>query len=576
MNRHTYCVVLVTLLMSWTFRETLLCQLVPVSPQALPATNISATQFTANWNPVSGVVGYQLDVATDDKFTSYVPGFNKLTVAGGAKVVTGLKPGTAYFYRVRVASKGGGASANSNVVTLRTAFEMLLRTLPKVHTIPPPTTIPNVASYSPLSPVATGATITFSGYDLGPSIFTATIGGQQCQILPNGTSSSIQATAPASTVVGDLIVSHGSASTATTLAKGYIVYGSPSISSVTPSSFRYGQSVTLSGSSLFTFNAGPVKYNYGDFIKIGGDNTVYETGPIYVRVANWQASVDGTTATFTPLDAWNMRPAAAAANPQPGSLSGVIRLVKQGSTSAFDLTGPSVTWAPVSLTIQSIVYPDWSPYSSPHVAGPIISPYFLADFGAYNGQHFLYLKVTGTGLSGASASIGSKSYPLTASTDGSQGTVGIAYGDQSGYFVATKGNERAQSADMVKILPGPRINLQTTDPELMSWTPMTLKIGKLYTLYGWDFGPPAGATGLTIGLTFGVSASALQQCALAFNVVTQSANQLSFRVDSTGTVPNTCSLLRPLPGGGYPVTLIVSYGGANIGWWQILVKGVAR
>jgi len=129
---------------------------------------------------------------------------------------------------------------------------------------------------------------------------------------------------------------------------------------------------------------------------------------------------------------------------------------------------------------------------------------------------------------------------------------------------------------MVKILPGPRINLQTTNPELMSWTPMTLKIGKLYTLYGWDFVPPAGATGLTIGLTFGVSASALQQCALAFNVVTQSANQLSFRVDSTGTVPNTCSLLRPLPGGGYPVTLIVSYGGANIGWWQILVKGVAR
>jgi len=125
----------------------------------------------------------------------------------------------------------------------------------------------------------------------------------------------------------------------------------------------------------------------------------------------------------------------------------------------------------------------------------------------------------------------------------------------------------AFTAEMVRIFPGPRINSQTTDPLLTGSQTNTLAIGKLYTLYGWDFIPPAGATGLTIRLDPGVTASALQQCALAFNVVTQTANQLSFRFDSTGAMPATCPLLRPLSGGYYEVRLYVSYGGANVPWW---------
>ena len=85
------------------------------APTATRATDASASGFTANWTAPKGtgtITGYQLDVATDSNFTSFVSGYNDLTVSDTSAQVTGLSAGT-YYYRVR-AVNAGGTSADSN------------------------------------------------------------------------------------------------------------------------------------------------------------------------------------------------------------------------------------------------------------------------------------------------------------------------------------------------------------------------------------------------------------------------------------------------------------------------------
>ncbi len=114
----------------------------PSPPTALPATALATNAFTANWLLVTNATGYRLDVSTVSNFSTFVTGFQNLSLGNVSnKAVTGLSPDKAYFYRVR-ASNAGGASANSATITLTT--------LPT----PPP------------APVASGATsITNSGFN---------------------------------------------------------------------------------------------------------------------------------------------------------------------------------------------------------------------------------------------------------------------------------------------------------------------------------------------------------------------------------------------------------------------------
>ena len=88
-------------------------------PTANAASLIDTTSFTANWSTSTGATGYFLDVATDAAFTSFVPGFKNLAVASTSLSVTGLTPGTNYFYRVR-AKYAGGTSGNSSTILLIT------------------------------------------------------------------------------------------------------------------------------------------------------------------------------------------------------------------------------------------------------------------------------------------------------------------------------------------------------------------------------------------------------------------------------------------------------------------------
>ncbi len=83
---------------------------------ALPATEITATSFRANWKSMPNAQSYYLDVATDEEFQNYVSGFENLNTTDTSYYVTGLTD-TLYFYRVRT-EYDYGTSSNSNVISV--------------------------------------------------------------------------------------------------------------------------------------------------------------------------------------------------------------------------------------------------------------------------------------------------------------------------------------------------------------------------------------------------------------------------------------------------------------------------
>jgi hypothetical protein len=92
----------------------------PSPPIANPATFLASYNFRANWRSASGATGYRLDVATNNSFTNYVPGYQNLNVGNAlSRFVTGLDASTTYYYRVR-AYNVFGRSGNSNVISVTT------------------------------------------------------------------------------------------------------------------------------------------------------------------------------------------------------------------------------------------------------------------------------------------------------------------------------------------------------------------------------------------------------------------------------------------------------------------------
>ena len=94
-----------------------------VVPTSSAATSISSTGFTANWTaPAIGTItNYVLDVSTSSGFSSFVSGYNGLSVTGTSQAITGLSAGTTYYYRVRAdktSVTGQGTYSEVQTVTL--------------------------------------------------------------------------------------------------------------------------------------------------------------------------------------------------------------------------------------------------------------------------------------------------------------------------------------------------------------------------------------------------------------------------------------------------------------------------
>jgi hypothetical protein len=89
----------------------------PAPPGASAPTTITANSFTANWAASTTATSYQLDVSTSSAFSSFVTGYNNLSVSSTSQSVTGLTTGTIYYYRVR-GLNSNGASASSATTTV--------------------------------------------------------------------------------------------------------------------------------------------------------------------------------------------------------------------------------------------------------------------------------------------------------------------------------------------------------------------------------------------------------------------------------------------------------------------------
>ncbi len=91
----------------------------PPAPVAVTATSITYNSFIANWNNVAEATSYRLDVSTTESFTSFIAGFEDVSVNALAHAVNGLTFSTTYYYRVR-AVNADGASPNSNTISVLT------------------------------------------------------------------------------------------------------------------------------------------------------------------------------------------------------------------------------------------------------------------------------------------------------------------------------------------------------------------------------------------------------------------------------------------------------------------------
>ncbi len=98
-----------------------------VVPIANVASTITGSSFTANWTApsIGTVANYLLDVSLSPSFSSFVTGYNGLSVSGVSKIVSGLNLGTTYYYRIRAEKTSvtgqGGYSTAISVITSSTS-----------------------------------------------------------------------------------------------------------------------------------------------------------------------------------------------------------------------------------------------------------------------------------------------------------------------------------------------------------------------------------------------------------------------------------------------------------------------
>ena len=88
-------------------------------PVAIAATAASNSGFTANWQAITGITDFFIDVSTSELFSTFISGYQDKSVSGTSFALAGLSDGNTYYYRLR-ARKNGVLSVYSNSVSVST------------------------------------------------------------------------------------------------------------------------------------------------------------------------------------------------------------------------------------------------------------------------------------------------------------------------------------------------------------------------------------------------------------------------------------------------------------------------
>ncbi len=90
-----------------------------ITAPAIPSpgtTGISCTSFGTCWGLSPGATNYFIDVSTNASFTTFVAGFNNLSMGNvSCKTVSGLINGINYYYRIRAANACGSSGNSANL-----------------------------------------------------------------------------------------------------------------------------------------------------------------------------------------------------------------------------------------------------------------------------------------------------------------------------------------------------------------------------------------------------------------------------------------------------------------------------
>ncbi|TDE01586.1 ice-binding family protein [Flavobacterium hiemivividum] len=93
----------------------------PAAPESPRADSPNCTGFTVRWAYTANATKYYLDVSINSDFSTFVSVYNKLDVGNVLNhVLTGLNPGTTYYYRVR-ANNSCGTGPSSSTMSFATS-----------------------------------------------------------------------------------------------------------------------------------------------------------------------------------------------------------------------------------------------------------------------------------------------------------------------------------------------------------------------------------------------------------------------------------------------------------------------